>query len=295
VDRRLGSSGAEDNAETPSAAGVSGDEVLRDVVRVASERLGQRLGAAYALGSLAHGGFSPLVSDVDVALILTDPTSDSDAEMLGEIADTVRALGSPVHSRVSIFWATPELLGGGAPGGRFPPLDRLCLFEHGRLLAGTDMRAGLPSPSGTELLVAGARFALDLLAEPVTGWASDPAGLLGAGLRRTTKLVLFPVRFLFTADTGREGTNDAAVQHYSSQNGPAAELVRAAFDWRTNPPHDQQATALLNDGFVALYRHYLDDHVDRLHSVGESQLAERFGQWRSRLPGPSADVPGERR
>ncbi len=35
--------------------------------------LGPRLVAAYALGSLAHGGFSPLVSDVDLGLVLTDP------------------------------------------------------------------------------------------------------------------------------------------------------------------------------------------------------------------------------
>jgi hypothetical protein len=35
-----------------------------------------RLLAAYALGSLAHGGFSPLVSDVDFGLVLERPPTD---------------------------------------------------------------------------------------------------------------------------------------------------------------------------------------------------------------------------
>ncbi len=202
--------------------------------------------------------------------------------MLGE----VRGLGSQLHSRVSIFWGTIEFLRDGTGDGRFPPLDRLCLFEHGRLLHGTDIRAALSPPSRSELVVAGARFALDLLADGVIGYAADPARLLGNGVRPTTKTVLFPVRFLFTADTGLEGTNDAAVQHYSAHHqGPAADLVAAAFRWRTGPPDGDVAAALLSRGFVPLYDDYLADHVERLRSLGETELAGRFGRWRSRLHG----------
>lgn len=273
------------NAEA-AEDGVSGEDVLSDVVRIATGALGDRLIAAYAMGSLAHGGFSPLVSDVDVALILADPLQRSDTELIAGVADTVRAIGSPLHSRVSIFWGTPKSLGGEADGGRFPPLDRLCLFEHGRLLHGTDARQTLQSPSRAELLVAGARFALDMLSDTTTTYASHPADLLANGLRRTTKVVLFPVRFLFTADTGREGTNQAAAQHYSKHHhGPAADLVAAAFKWRTDPPADQDARALLKSGFVPLYDDYLGDHIDRLASLGESELADRFTGWRSRLLG----------
>lgn len=42
--------------------------------------------------------------------------------------------------------------------------------------------------------------------------ARDPDTLVAAGVRWTTKIVLFPARFVYTADTGREGTNEAAVQ-----------------------------------------------------------------------------------
>lgn len=259
------------------------DEVLHDVVRVATDVLGARLIAVYVLGSLAHGGFSPAVSDVDVALVLTDPGRASDAESVARIADTVRAGGSPMHSRLSVFWGTPESLRAGAAEGRFPPLDRLCLSEHGRLLSGTDIRSGLARPDRTELLTAGSRFALDLLCEQVVATAGDPAALLAAGARPATKVVLFPARFLFTAATGREGTNEAAVQYFSAhQQGPAVKLVDAAFGWRASPPTGA-AAALLDDGFVPLYDCYLIDHSARLRSVGEPALADRFDDWRSRL------------
>lgn len=267
----------------PGSTG-DGEAVLRDVVRVASRTIGDRLVAGYALGSLAHGGFSPSVSDIDVAIILADPGRPSDRELVLGVTDEVRAIGSALHARVSIFWATPEFLRGGTGEGRFPPLDRLCLFEHGRLLTGADIRGGLQPPDHTELVVAGAQFALDLLADNVIATAGNPPGLLTDGVRWTTKIILFPVRFLFTADTGREGTNDAAVHHYSAQHhGPAADLVGAAFAWRTSPPVDDVARALLRDGFIPLYADYLADHIHRLQSLGEAKLADQFRAWRSRL------------
>ena len=47
--------------------------MLAKAVSAYRDALGARLIAGYALGSLAHGGFSQLVSDVDLGLILQDP------------------------------------------------------------------------------------------------------------------------------------------------------------------------------------------------------------------------------
>jgi hypothetical protein len=294
VDQRLGSLGGAhtDQEWTQPTESASGDDVLRDVVRVASDSLGERLIAAYAMGSLAHGGFSPLVSDVDVGLILSDPIQETDADSVASVAENVRSIGSALHGRVSVFWGTAESFAGRAAGGRFPPLDRLCLLEHGRLLKGNDVRSGLTPPNQTELLIAGARFALDVLAADVVACARQPDRLVEGGIRWTTKLVLFPARFLFTAETAREGTNEASVQHYSQLSGaPGTALVRAAFDWRTNPPSAEHALAMLADDFVPLYVYYLTDHIRRLESIGEPELAGAFGDWRSRLLAGKSDTP----
>ena len=291
-----------------------GRAVLAEAVAAYEAALGPRLVAAYALGSLAHGGFSSLVSDVDLGLVLADPPTSDDPETLRLVAESVKAGGSVLHERLSVFWGTPATLRGEADGGRFPPLDRLDLVENGRLLAGVDVRAGLPVPDRAELTAEGAAFALDFLGPGHTTTAAPaasglgslaPAGatvmdeirhperLLAEGPRHVTKIVLFPVRFLYTAATGRVGTNEAAAAHHLAQDGaPGRELVAAALAWRTTPPDDPRAAAeLLRRQLVPLYVHYLDDHIARLTALGEPDLATAFGRWKDGLPPISPGSP----
>jgi hypothetical protein len=290
--------------EAAQGEAAQGEAVLAEALAAYRAALGSRLVAGYALGSLAHGGFSPLVSDVDLGLILADPPRVTDRLRIRAAAGPVRGGGSELHERLSVFWGTPSTLRGQARGGRFPPLDRLDLLEHGRLLAGRDARAGLTRPDRAELLVAGAEFALGYLGgarnlperlqslarrQPGSGTAIDevrrPVLLVSRGPRRLTKVVLFPVRFLFTAATGQVGTNALAAEYYLAQaQAPATELVSAALTWRREPPADvAAAVALLDTELMPLYVHYIDDHIARLLKAGRQQLAGRFRQWRSRL------------
>src|SRR2546430_17284333 len=89
-----------------------------------------------------------------------------------------------------------------------------------------------------------------------------PELLVSRGVRRMTKLVLFPVRFLFTARTGHLGTNHAAVAAYlAAEPAPGASLVAAALEWRSTPPEVESALALLRTGLVALYFNSIDNHT----------------------------------
>jgi hypothetical protein len=210
-----------------------------------------------------------------------------------------------LHKRLSVFWATLSTLQEGGEGGRFPPLDRLDLIEHGRLLMGDDPRHGMVRPSRASLFVVGAEFALDFLAgEPdvdapgsarlgsmspgddsVTEQLRDPATLLAQGPRRLTKLLLFPVRFLYTAETGQVGTNALAVEHYlADPHAPAKELIEAAASWRIVAPESpDEAIRLLGQGLIPLYGYFIEDHRQRLASIGREDPAERYQQWRARL------------
>ncbi|HEV7865517.1 MAG TPA: hypothetical protein VGR20_22660, partial [Acidimicrobiia bacterium] len=284
---------------------AQGEAVLMAAVGAYREALGPRLVTAYALGSLAHGGFSPLVSDVDLGLVLTDPVRPSDHETIQAVASGVKGTGSVLHERLSVFWGTPSTLQGRVAGGRFPPLDRLDLLENGRLLDGEESRQGLPRPGRAELLVAGAEFALDFLGpgraspeqasqglgslEAARGDTLEeirrPEVLLARGTRHLTKVVLFPVRFLYTAATGEVGTNHAAADHHRADGrAPAAGLVGAALTWRTAPPADgPEAAELLGRELVPLYLHYIHDHIARLVALGELDLAGAFEDWGRRL------------
>jgi len=281
-----------------------GEAVLALAVAAYREALGARLVAGYALGSLAHGGFSPLVSDVDLGLILRDPLRVSDRMTIHSVARAVKAGGAAFAERLSVFWGTPSTLAGRARGGRFPPLDRLDLLDYGRLLTGRDTRHSVSRPEQAELLVASAEFALGhldgagKLPGRLRGWVRwcphkddvlneirTPSLLVSRGPQRLTKVVLFPVRFLFTAKTGRAGTNVLAAEHYlASAHVPATELVAAALAWRLEPPADDEAAAaLLGRELIPLYTYYIDDYITSLLAIKRHRLADRFHQWRTRL------------
>lgn len=280
-----------------------GEAVLVRAVSAYRATLGSRLIAGYALGSLAHGGFSALVSDVDLGLVLDDPVAVKDRMTIRAVARSVQAGGSDLDQRLSVFWGTPATLAGQRRGGRFPPLDRLDLLEYGRLLTGRDVRLAAARPDRGELLVAGAEFALGYLGgaaglpDRLRGWARPrrpggtvlaeiraPSRLVSRGPRRLTKIVLFPVRFLFTAETGRVGTNTLAAEHYlATASQPAAALVSAALAWRLEPPSADEATALVRRELVPLHVQFIDDHIARLDAIGRTRLAGRFRRWRTRL------------
>ena len=114
-----------------------------------------------------------------------------------------------------------------------------------------------------------------------------PELLVGQGVRRVTKLVLFPVRFLYTAATGRVGTNEAAVESYlDDRQAPSKQLVAAARGWRTRAKFDEAAAIeLLGQQMVPLYLHYIDDHIARLDALDQDDLADSFRDWRKRLLG----------
>lgn len=264
-----------------------GERVLADAARLAVETWGTRLVAAYALGSLAHGGFSIHVSDVDLGLVLSDPLDAHDAQAVKTLAKTMVAGGAPLADRLSIFWGSPATLAGDAAGGRFPPLDRLDLKQYGRLLLGRDVRAQLPAPTQRELIIGGVNYALQTLSTPeVIAELQHPATLVSAGVRTLTKRVLFPVRFLFTARTGQIGSNQAAVEHLTAhESGPAADLARAALAWRDQPPDpgDPAVLGLLTAGLVPLYRIFLDEYAMRLQEYGEGDTILVLQVWRHRL------------
>jgi tetratricopeptide (TPR) repeat protein len=264
-----------------------GNRVL-DAAVAAAEVFGPRLVSVYALGSLAHGGFSPLVSDVDVAFILEDPLLPSDSAGMETVKRSVVGLGLPLAERLSIFWGSQASLRGAGAGGRFPPLDRLDLLQHGRLLAGRDERAGLLAPSHRDLVIGAADFALkSSLRQPESvQQILDPTLLVQQGIRPVTKRVLFPVRFLYTARTGEIGRNEDASADYVRLGGSASPLVAEALRWRDEPPSDGAALALLSVHLLPLYLEFLDDHARRMEEYGEAELATGLRAWSRELGGP---------
>jgi hypothetical protein len=246
----------------------------------------ERLVAVYLLGSLSYGGYAPAVSDIDLAVILTD-SRDDDPDTVRTTNESLRGQGDP-HRKLSVFWGSLPALRDGRDDGRFPALDRLELVDRGVLLLGNEVAGQVARPTTDELLLESARFAVDVLAtDEVTAEFHHPARLLADPVW-FTKAVLFPVRFLYTSTktTGRAATNDEAVAWYLAQPGAAApSLVRLARRVRAGEPLDPAEVAPeLAAGLVSLYQHYIDDQTRLLRRAGApADLVTAFTHWGRRL------------
>ena len=254
-------------------------------VQLARKCLGDDLAAAYAIGSLAHGGFSPSASDVDLALLTegTEPIAHV-AAMIA--AETARRKPTTLAGRLSIFHAPVTRLSEPPRGARFPAIDRLDLYDHGVLLTGTDRRV----EAGPPLREAVAREAVDFFLESVSREVIFGGVASVDDVRGLTKRVLAPVRLAFVVETGRVGSNDDAAAHY---DGRWRSLVDAALSWRVDGIRGAaQAANLVRSSLPALHGEILerlaaDSHTPRAADLGAlaSAVAE-FGSSGEVVKGP---------
>lgn len=265
-----------------SNVNLQGEIVLQKTVEFAKIFFKEKLIACYALGSLAHGGFCPLVSDVDIGIII-DGQNGHDTILT--IHSKVKETEFPLSDRLSIFWGTVSSLKNN-DGGRFPMLDKLDLIENGRLLFGKDIRQFLLKPTQNDLILAGAQFALEYLATPEKiNDIKNPELLLSKGIRHLTKMVLFPVRLLYTAQTGEMRHNEDAVDYYLKHNDTqSSRLVKAAFQWRSEAPHDKEYTiTLLKKYLLEIYDQFIDLYMLKMTDFGEVKLLSDLEKWKQCL------------
>ncbi|HEY1971583.1 MAG TPA: hypothetical protein VGH89_26755 [Pseudonocardia sp.] len=260
------------------------ERVLATTVEAAEEVLGERLVAVFALGSLAHGGFAPLVSDIDVALIVRGP-DQSTGQHIAQINTLVleRSPGE-LARRLSLFWTDWDGVRHG-PGrhDRLPAVDRLDLISSGRLLYGEDHRGGATPPEPDALIRDGAEFAAARFDPAYLAGLRRPAELVAAGARAASKAVLFPVRLLYTLHTGQIGLNDAAAGWYA-EHGAHRPLSAEATRWRADGITDPEgATTLLRTHLAGLYRELFTEYRHALaatHPALATKLADAADQLR---------------
>ena len=270
--------------ETQSAEIIS---LVNSAKQILIDIFDDRCTAFYIMGSLARGGFSERVSDIDIGIILAGNLETQDGDRIDNIQKSVMEKHPLVSNHLSIFWGTVDSLNGADSTDRYPPFDRLDLIDHGLLLAGTDIRDKLVRPSRKELEIASAKFALGFLGDQTRiNDLRDPSLIVEKGVLYVTKIVLFPPRFIYLAETGHVAGNEESVKFYAtSYNGMDAELVRCAFAWRMNglPDNLSKVSEALSSGLVNLYCRFIDTYIERLRTYQEDKLETRLTEWKSKI------------
>lgn len=209
-----------------------GWDVIEAAVEAAEERLGDRLLSAYAIGSLAHGGFAPAASDVDLAL-LTDEMHGGMADVVEEIQDEMAGTWE-LGSRLSIFHAPWAEFDDPPEGARFLPIDRFDLVRYGVLVGGTDLRGAYAAlPGAAELRAQAVDSALRRVTLEHLDADLEKLRSGGVTVQDATKIVLWPVRLQHVGDVGQASGNSDAVAHYLSLPDTAHDaLAEDALAWR---------------------------------------------------------------
>jgi len=187
------------------------------VARVAEDfhsRLSPSLVEVYKLGSLAHGGFSKIYSDIDVGLLLN--CTEPPAAMPALIAEA-KALDAEYSKKLSVFWGNPD-----CNWGRLPVIDRLDLLDHGvPLLHG--VRPSFRRPTKDEIHQ-------EQIQSIERSWKSRLPELS----RLTTlepkhrkpyiRAILYAARLIYTWDKLAVDSNDRAVEYLHQVQPPGLDL-----------------------------------------------------------------------
>lgn len=176
--------------------------------------LGVALVEAYKLGSLAHGGFSNIYSDIDVGLLLS--CTEPPAEIAALIAEA-KTLDPEYGKKLSVFWGNPEF-----NWGRLPMIDRVDLLDHGvPLLRG--VKPNFRRPAKEEIHH-------EQLQSIEKSWKSRLPELsaltrLEAKDRKPyIRAILYAARLIYTWDQLKVGSNDAAVEYLHRVEPPGLDL-----------------------------------------------------------------------
>ncbi|MGH7793539.1 MAG: hypothetical protein ACREQ2_01340 [Candidatus Binatia bacterium] len=176
--------------------------------------LGNSLVEAYKLGSLAHGGFSNIYSDIDVGLLLN--CSEPPTEMSKLIVDAL-SLDSEYGKKFSVFWGNPEFT-----WGRLPVIDRLDLLDHGvPLLHG--VKPSFRRPNKDEIHQ-------EQLQSIEKSWKSRLpelnrlTALESKDRKPYIRTILYAARLIYTWDNLTVDSNDRAVEYLHQVQPPGLDL-----------------------------------------------------------------------
>jgi hypothetical protein len=247
---------------------TTAEQVIADTVQAAQAVLGGEIEAIFTLGSLAHGGFAPLVSDVDVAIILGSTAADT-ADQIARVQSLVVDKGSsPLSERLSVFWADWQAVRTGED-----------LLDSGHLLLGSDLREPSVRPSHEELVVMSADHILDRFTDDYLDRIRDTQALVVGGARIVTKAILFPVRFMYTLRTGRIGLNDTSARWYAAEDLIGSALALKALEWRNDGIADADlAHQMLDADLAAIHAECFAEYAIELDGLGEASRAAAMAE-----------------
>jgi hypothetical protein len=189
-------------------------EYVAHVAELFRSELGPSLVEVYKLGSLAHGGFSAIYSDIDLGLLLD--CQEPPAE-IAALVTQAKSLHPELGKKLSVFWGNPEF-----SWGRLPVIDRLDLLDHGVPLLG-DHKASFPRPTQVEVHQA-LHESIEKSWLPRIPELQTLTRLEAKDRKLYVRAILYAARLIFTWDKLAVDSNDRAVEYLHQVQPPGLDL-----------------------------------------------------------------------
>lgn len=280
---------------------MSTDERIEKIYNLAKEQaialFDGRLLSVYLMGSLSHGGFSHVASDIDVAFILDGNVTENDWKQFSIIDEHVKGSNLEFSDRLSVFWSTLNVLSnettsGAFPAptktqGIFPPFDILDLCQNGRLIYGKEVRSMIKVPDINTLFISGVEFLLsyvntaernEYLKKEESFSKLDPV--------KISKTILFPTRLLFTLLTGKIGSNDDAVNYFLTEckiDEHVETLIQEAMLIRNGKEYSKSTLHANHKYLKDYYIQLIDINEDKMTELGNEKYATMLKRWKKEL------------
>lgn len=190
------------------------DKFVAAIAEFFQMRLGVSLVDAYKLGSLAHGGFSKIYSDIDVGLLLN--CTDAPARMAELIAEA-KTLDVEYGKKLSVFWGNPEFT-----WGRLPNLDRLDLLDHGVPLLNSH-KPQFCRPTKAEIRDELLR-SIERSWKPRLPELNSLKELAPENRKPYVRAILYAARLIYSWDNLAMESNDRAVEYLHQVQPPGLDL-----------------------------------------------------------------------
>ena len=189
-------------------------DYVASVAKFFKLQLGASLTNVYKLGSLAHGGFSQIYSDIDIGLLLSSTNPPEDMDRL--ISDA-KELEPQMAKRLSVLWANPIY-----DWGRLPVLDRIDLLDHGVPLLNNN-KANFKRPDKAD--IHGALLeSVERSWKPRAKELSRLEELEPKHYKPYVRSILYPARLIYSWDRLRITSNDTAVEFLREIKPPRLDL-----------------------------------------------------------------------
>ncbi len=189
-------------------------DYVASVAKFFKLQLGASLTDVYKLGSLAHGGFSQIYSDIDIGLLLN---STNPPEEMDRMSSEAKEMEPQMGKRLSVFWANPVY-----HWGRLPILDRIDLLDHGVPLL-TKHKANFKRPDKADIHRS-LLESVDKSWKPRAKELSRLTELEPKNYKPYVRSLLYPARLIFSWDRLQITSNDTAVEYLREIKPPGLDL-----------------------------------------------------------------------